>query len=43
MAKIGIDKLPTYIKIPAIQKDSMTGDGPFKASVESQEKLGFPG
>ena len=43
MAELGIDKLPTYIEIPAIQKDSMVGDGPFKASAEIQEQLGFPG
>jgi len=42
VTEIGIDKLPTYIKIPAIQKDSMAGDGPFKASAEIQEQLGFP-
>ena len=43
MAEIGIDKLPTYLEIPAIKKDSMVGDGPFKASSEIQEQLGFPG
>jgi len=43
MAELGIDKLPTYLEIPAIQKDAMAGDGPFKASPEIQEQLGFPG
>jgi len=43
VAEIGIDKLPTYLEIPAIKKDSMAGDGPFKASSEIQEQLGFPG
>ena len=43
MAEVDIDKLPTYIEIPAIQKDAMAGDGPFKASTEIQEQLGFPG
>jgi len=43
VAELGIDKLPTYLEIPAIQKDSMAGDGPFKASAEIQEQLGFPG
>ena len=43
MAEIGIDKLPTYLEIPAIKKDAMAGDGPFKASSEIQEQLGFPG
>ena len=43
MAELEIDKLPTYLEIPAIQKDSMAGDGPFKASPEIQEQLGFPG
>ena len=43
MAKVDIDKLPTYIEIPAIQKDAMAGDGPFKASADIQEQLGFPG
>ena len=43
MAELEIDKLPTYLEIPAIQKDSMAGDGPFKASAEIQEQLGFPG
>jgi len=42
VAELGIDKLPTYLEIPAIQKDSMAGDGPFKASPEIQEQLGFP-
>ncbi len=43
MAEVEIDKLPTYIGIPAIQEDAMSGDGPFKASIEVQEQLGFPG
>jgi len=43
VAELGIDKLPTYLEIPAIQKDAMAGDGPFKASPEIQEQLGFPG
>ena len=43
MAELEIDKLPTYLEIPAIQKDSMAGGGPFKASAEIQEQLGFPG
>ena len=43
MAELGIDKLSTYLEIPAIQKDAMAGDGPFKASAEIQEQLGFPG
>jgi Fe-S oxidoreductase len=38
-----IEKLPTYLEIPAIKKDSMAGNGPFKASVEVQHELGFPG
>jgi hypothetical protein len=36
-------KLPTYVETPSIRKDSMAGDGPFKASVEIQNNLGFPG
>jgi len=43
VAELGIDKLPTYLEIPAIQTDAMAGDGPFKASPEIQEQLGFPG
>ena len=43
MSEVDIDKLPTYIEIPAIQKDAMAGGGPFKASAEIQEQLGFPG
>jgi len=43
VAEIGIDKLPTYLQTPAIKKDAMAGDGPFKASSEIQEQLGFPG
>jgi len=43
VAELGIDKLPTYLEIPAIQKDAMAGDGPFKANAEIQEQLGFPG
>ena len=43
MAEVDIDKLPTYIEIPAIQKDAMAGDGPFKASAEIPVQLGFPG
>jgi len=38
-----IEKLPTYLEIPAIKKDSMAGNGPFKASAEVQSELGFPG
>jgi len=38
-----IEKLPTYLEIPAIKKDSMSGSGPFKASAEVQNELGFPG
>jgi len=38
-----IEKLPTYLEIPAIKKDSMSGNGPFKASAEVQNELGFPG
>jgi len=38
-----IEKLPTYLEIPAIKKDSMAGKGPFKASAEVQSELGFPG
>jgi hypothetical protein len=34
-------KLPTYVETPSIRKDSMAGDGPFKASVEIQNNLGF--
>ena len=36
-------KLPTYVETPSIRRDSMSGDGPFKASVEIQNNLGFPG
>ena len=36
-------KLPTYVETPSIRRDSMAGDGPFKASVEIQNNLGFPG
>ena len=43
MAELGIDKLPTYLEIPEIQKDTMEGDGQFKASTEIQEQLGFRG
>ena len=43
MAELDIDKLPTYLEITAIQKDTMAGDGPFKASPEIQDQLGFPG
>jgi len=43
VAEIDIEKLPTYIEIPTIQKDAMAGDGPFRASAEVQEQLGFPG
>ena len=43
MAKVDIVKLPTDIEIPAIQKDAMAGDGPFKASKDIQKQLGFPG
>ena len=43
MSENSIEKLPTYLEIPAIKKDSMAGNGPFKASVEVQSELGFPG
>ena len=43
MSENSIEKLPTYLEIPAIKKDSMAGNGPFKASVEVQNELGFPG
>ena len=36
-------KLPTYIEVPAIKKDAMAGNGPFKASKDIQQSLGFPG
>ena len=36
-------KLPTYVETPSIRRDSMSGDGPFKASVEIHNNLGFPG
>ena len=36
-------KLPTYVETPSINKDSMAGEGPFKATVEIQNNLGFPG
>ena len=36
-------KLPTYIEVPAIKKDAMVGNGPFKASKDIQQSLGFPG
>ena len=36
-------KLPTYLEVPAINKDAMAGNGPFKASEEVQQGLGFPG
>ncbi|MDB0021941.1 (Fe-S)-binding protein [Candidatus Pseudothioglobus singularis] len=35
-------KLPTYIEVPAIKKDAMAGNGPFKASKDIQQSLGFP-
>ena len=35
--------LPTYIEIPEIHEGIMEGDGPFKASEEFQNPLGFPG
>ena len=43
MSENSIEKLPTYLEIPAIKKDSMAGNGPFKASAEVQNELGFPG
>ena len=43
MSENSIEKLPTYLEIPAIKKDSMSGNGPFKASAEVQNELGFPG
>ena len=43
MSENSIEKLPTYLEIPAIKKDSMSGNGPFKASAEVQSELGFPG
>ena len=43
MSENSIEKLPTYLEIPAIKKDSMAGKGPFKASAEVQSELGFPG
>ena len=36
-------QLPIYVDTPSIKKDSMAGDGPFKATVEIQNNLGFPG
>ena len=36
-------KLPTYIEVPSIKKDAMVGNGPFKASKDIQQSLGFPG
>jgi Fe-S oxidoreductase len=38
-----IEKLPTYLEIPSIKKNSMAGKGPFKASIDIQKDLGFPG
>ena len=43
MSENSIEQLPTYLEIPAIKKDSMAGNGPFKASAEVQRELGFPG
>ena len=43
MSENSIEKLPTYLEISAIKKDSMAGNGPFKASAEVQNELGFPG
>ena len=43
MSENSIEKLPTYLEIPAIKKDSMAGNGPFKANAEVQSELGFPG
>ena len=43
MSENSIEKLPTYLEIPAIKKNSMAGNGPFKASAEVQNELGFPG
>ena len=41
MAEVDIDKLPTYIEIPAIQKDAMAGDGPLKQVQRSKSNLDF--
>ena len=38
-----IPVLPTYLEIPEIKEGIMEGDGPFKASKEFQNPLGFPG
>ncbi len=35
-------KLPTYVETPPIDRDSMAGEGPFKATQEIQNDLGFP-
>ncbi|MDA9319311.1 (Fe-S)-binding protein [Candidatus Thioglobus sp.] len=43
MSKNSIKKLPTYLAIPPLKKDSMAGKGPFKASIDIQKDLGFPG
>ena len=43
MSKNSIEKLPTYLAIPPLKKDSMAGKGPFKASIDIQKDLGFPG
>ncbi len=43
MSKNSIEKLPTYLAIPPLKKDSMAGKGPFKASINIQKDLGFPG
>ena len=43
MSKHKIEKLSTYMKTPSIKKNSMVGNGPFKASLEIQKDLGFPG
>ena len=43
MPNNSIEKLPTYLEIPPIKKNSMAGKGPFKASIDIQKDLGFPG
>ncbi len=43
MSTNSIEKLPTYLAIPPLKKDSMVGNGPFKANIEIQKDLGFPG
>ena len=43
MAEFEIQKLATYRQTPSIKPDSMAGYGPFKANVDVQDALGFPG